>query len=312
MAAVHTTAWAEIGASITAVLGRPGSTSTAAFAESVGATVVSSIAELQPMVDVVDICSPTDTHLDLISAAAGQGLPIVCEKPLARTGTDADHAVAICRDAGVPLLVAHVLRFFPEYARAKQLVADGAIGDVGMMRLNRSAYLPAGGAQWFRDAERSGGVVLDLMIHDVDYAHWVAGPVTKVFAKSGTVGNGADHVLATLRHEGGAITHAQGSWAFPTGTFETSLDIAGSAGVVQPLPGDGFVQNLRVTDSVTDIPQAPTTGESPYTTQVRHFSAVLDGHASLIVDPSDAARAVTVCESILESLTSGRSVEVPT
>jgi predicted dehydrogenase len=298
------------GDRVTAVLST-GSSRARRFAADLGAEVFDDLGALLDAVDVVDICSPTHTHLEYIRAAAEHGRPIVCEKPLARTAADAREAVAICEKAGVPLLLAHVVRFFPEYVAARNRVVAGEIGDVAIVRLDRSTYFPVGDGSWFSDSEKSGGVVLDLMIHDVDYARWVAGDVTRVFARSAEPPGSGGHVLATLRHAGGALTHVQGSWAFPKGAFRTSLEIAGSDGLITLHAGEPFQAITGGRDDVAAVPQPPTTfAESPYVTQMRHFSAVLHGQADPVVTAADGAAAVEVCEAIAESIDTGRASEI--
>jgi predicted dehydrogenase len=310
MAATHATGWIAAGDQITQVLGS-GSSRAAALAEELAADVADSLDELLSAVDVVDICSPTDTHLACIRAAAERNIPIVCEKPLGRTRDDAREAVAICEAADVPLLVAHVVRFFPEYSAARQRVLDGDLGDVAVMRLDRSTYFPMGDGSWFSDDVRSGGVVLDLMIHDVDYARWVAGDVVRVYAKHAQPPKSGGHVLATLRHSSGTLTHIQGSWAFPEGSFRTSLEIAGSDGLLTLHASEPFHSIVAESDDVAAVPQPPSTlAESPYVTQMRHFSAVLHGHAESIVSPSDGADAVAVCDAIARSIETGQAIEL--
>jgi predicted dehydrogenase len=164
---------------------------------------------------------------------------------------------------------------------------------------------------WFGDIEKSGGVVLDLMIHDVDYARWVAGDVTRAFARLAQPAGSGGHVLATLRHAGGALTHVQGSWAFPRGSFRTSLEIAGSEGLITLHAADAFRPLVRGTDSVPEVPEPPTTlAESPYVTQIKHFSDVLHDRTEARLSPEDAAAAVAVCEAVAESIVTGRAVDV--
>src|SRR5262245_41147775 len=76
-------------------------------------------------VDVIDICSPTHLHHAMVLKAAKAGKHIVCEKPLARTTAQAQEMVHVCEQAGVQLLVAHVVRFFPEYTLAHSAVVEG-------------------------------------------------------------------------------------------------------------------------------------------------------------------------------------------
>src|SRR5204862_6098197 len=138
-------------------------------------------------------------HYEMVMAAAGAGKQVVCEKPLARTLEQGQAMVAACRRAGVRLLVAHVVRFFPEYALARSLVVEGRIGRPGVLRLARGSYRPKKPrGNWFLDVEKSGGLLLDLMIHDFDYARWVGGEVGSVYVRSvGTGGGGrADGTVA--------------------------------------------------------------------------------------------------------------------
>ena len=309
MATVHADGWEAAGDPVVAVLDADAERA-GELAATIGALVADDLGSLLRSVDAIDICTPTDTHLDYVLAGAEAGVAVVCEKPLARTGDGARSAVAACREAGVPLLVGHVVRFFPEYVEARARVAAGDIGDVAVVRLDRSTYLPAGASAWFKDPARSGGVVHDLMIHDVDYAAWVAGTVTRVYARLAGSIDGGDHVLATLKHEGGAISHVQASWAFPVGSFRTSIEIAGSEGLILRHAADPFRSLVAVSSDVPDIPAPPTSGESPYVTQIRHFSQVLRGRATSRIAPEDAAAAVEVCDAIATSIMTERAVAI--
>jgi predicted dehydrogenase len=184
----------------------------------------------------------------------------------------------------------------------------GDIGDVGILRLDRSTYLPAGASAWFSDRSKSGGVVLDLMIHDVDYARWAAGDVERVYARAAM---GGDHVLATLSHTNGAISHIQASWAYPRGSFRATLEIAGSGGLIKQHAAESFVASVGARDEVSDVPEPPSSStESPYVTEIKHFSRVLHGSAVPTVTALDGAMAVAVCDAIAESLVTNRAVEV--
>ncbi len=157
-----------------------------ALAAQHNAVVFDSYEELLRSVDVVDVCTPTPLHHPLVLQAAAAGKAIVCEKPLARTTAQAAEMIAACEQAGVPLLVAHVVRFFPEYAVAQGIVARGEIGRVAVIRLTRASFKPNADdpTSWFHDPAQSGGMLMDLMIHDYDYARWIGGEVETVFARS--------------------------------------------------------------------------------------------------------------------------------
>ena len=144
-------------------------------------------ASLLGAVDVIDICTPTHLHYEMVLQAAAAGKHVICEKPLARTATQAQEMIRACRTAGVKLFVAHVVRFFPEYALAKAQVDQGKVGRPGVVRLTRASYRPKKPiGNWFLDFEKSGGMMLDLMIHDFDYARWISGEVESVYARNVT------------------------------------------------------------------------------------------------------------------------------
>ena len=130
---------------------------------------------------MVDICTPGTAHKGPVLAAAAAGKAIICEKPLARMLADAQAMVDACEAAGVPLYVAHVVRFFPEFALAKKQLDSGALGRPAVMRTVRAGSFPRPGnsfsSDYYGDFSRSGGVIQDVGIHDIDYHRWCFGEV---------------------------------------------------------------------------------------------------------------------------------------
>ncbi len=316
MAAVHQQGWLAAGAEVVAVFGiNPEATS--ALAGRSGSLATTELERLHELVDVVDICTPTHTHARFALAAAEAGRHVVCEKPLARHPEDAAAVVAACKRAGVRLLVGQVVRFFPDYVEAKRQVDEGVIGMPAVLRLSRVTYLPTSGeGDWFHDLEKSGGVVYDLMIHDFDYARWVAGEVTDVFCKQANrPGNhrAEAHVLALLRHESGALSHVEASWTYPRPTFRTRGEIAGSEGLLSWDSDADAV--LRVTqtspEAASAIPMPRSLlAESPYITEIKHFAEVLTSDTVSRVDGEDGLAAVEISEAAVRSIATGKRVEV--
>ena len=152
---------------------------------------------------------------------------------------------------------------------------SGAIGKTAVLRMTRGTFQPKKAADnWFVDFEKSGGMVLDLMIHDLDYARWVAGEVETVFAKkisSSSPGSSVDHGLAILKHRNGAISHIESSWAYPPPLFRTRFEIAGSNGLIQFDSGKTEAISLHLrqaeAEEISDValPGSPLS-EDPYTT----------------------------------------------
>jgi len=319
MGTTHAAAWSNTPAQMVGIC----SVDTARaqkLAEQYRTKVYDKLDDLLNDVDVIDICTPTHLHHEMVLQAAAAGKHIICEKPLARTVTQARAMVAACEKAGVKLLVAHVVRFFPEYAGAKAAVDRGDIGNVAVVRLTRCSFQPKLAADnWFLDAEKSGGMMLDLMIHDFDYARWIAGDVVSVFAKSvrsKTPDAPNDYGIAILRHKNGAISNVEGGWAYPPPMFRTALEIAGDAGLIEH-PADSSVplgiylkQSAKGDAPDVGLPMSPL-AEDPYTTQIKHFYDVLTGKAAASrVTAEDGLAAVQIALAAIESARTGRAVNV--
>src|SRR5829696_8126626 len=138
MGSTHAAAWADTPATMVGFVDES-SGGAQALTERYGGRAYPDLRALLGDVDVVDICTPTHLHYEMVLAAAEAGKHVVCEKPLARTVEQGQSMIAACRRAGVKLLVAHVVRFFPEYALARSLVAAGRIGRPAVLRLARGS-----------------------------------------------------------------------------------------------------------------------------------------------------------------------------
>jgi UDP-N-acetylglucosamine 3-dehydrogenase len=296
--------------------------SSARMAAELGGKVFSSAAELFGAVDVVDICAPTTTHRDFVIAAAQAGIPVICEKPMARTLRDCDAMIEACERYNVPLFIGQVVRFFPEYVRAREVVASGAIGKPGVIRTYRGGPYPrpAGVASFYDDFAQSGGVILDVSIHDLDYVRWTCGEVERVFARGLTFAGVSrrDHALITLRLASGAIGHIEGTWAAPRGRFRTGLEIAGNGGLLEwdsTWPGPYATEFFDPDDPDKAIRTtlSPLADEDePYTAQLAHFLHCIETGSTPRVTPEDGRMAVKMALAAIESLRIGAPVHVPT
>jgi predicted dehydrogenase len=140
-------------------------------------------------VDVVDICTPPGTHAEIAQAAAAAGKALLCEKPLAVSYAQAAAALAAVTRAGVHNAVGFNYRRLPAVALMRQMVADGAVGEV---RLWRASWLsdeftdPATPWDWRFDRAMGGTTIADLGSHLIDLARWMVGEVSEVSAQSQT------------------------------------------------------------------------------------------------------------------------------
>ncbi len=145
-------------------------------------------------IDLVDICSPNDSHLEIAVAAAKAGKMVACEKPIAMNVAEAEEMTAAVEEAGVPNMVWFNYRRVPAISLARQVVEEGRIGKPYHYR---ATYLqdwtiaedvPQGGAAlWRLDVDVAGsGVTGDLLAHSIDTAMWLNGPITRVVADTET------------------------------------------------------------------------------------------------------------------------------
>jgi predicted dehydrogenase len=145
-------------------------------------------------IDVVDICTPNDSHMEIAIAAAQAGKMIMCEKPLARNGAEGEKMVAAAEGAGVANIVWYNYRRVPAVTMAKQLIDEGRLGKIFHYRAKFlqdwtiSADLPQGGTGlWRLDAAAAGsGVTGDLLAHCIDTAVWLNGSMDSVSAMTET------------------------------------------------------------------------------------------------------------------------------
>lgn len=315
MGSTHAAAWAETDARIVGFVAETVEEAQP-IAQQYGAKVFADYAALLDEVDVVDICTPTHLHVPMILEAAAKGKHIICEKPLALNVDDALKAVRACRQAGVHLFVAHVVRFFPEYALAKQIIDQGQIGRIATLRLLRGSYRPKKPVgNWFLDESKSGGILMDLMIHDLDYARWVAGDVESVFARKVSAvhqGSPVDYGLVVLKHRNGAISHVAGAWAYPPPTFRTRFELSGDQGMIEfdsqaTSPIESLIIRPHSEAPDVGLPSSPVR-ESPYTTEIKEFYTALKEGKTPRVTAEDGLAAVQIAAAAVQSAHSGQVV----
>lgn len=190
-----------------------------------------------PEVDAVLVACPNDLHAEVTLAAADAGKHVLCEKPLCRTLDEADHMIAACAEAGVLLGYAEELCFAPKYVRLKQLVDEGAVGKVYLIKQSEKHDGPH--MPWFWDVARSGGgVALDMGCHALQFFRWLLGGARalSVYADMGTFVHadktaGDDNSILLTRFEGEVQTIAEESWAKPGG-MDDRAEVYGSQGVI--------------------------------------------------------------------------------
>lgn len=163
-----------------------------------------------PDVDLVHICTWTDTHIDLAVAALRAGKHVVVEKPVAHTSEEVAHLARVAEDAGRLCMPAMVMRFWPEWRWLRDRIRDGRLGQLRSLVLTRLGAMPSW-TRFYKDEERSGGALIDLHVHDADFITWCFGQPESV-SSNGT----SQHITSCYRyaHASPAPRHlvAEGGW----------------------------------------------------------------------------------------------------
>lgn len=259
-----------------------------------------------PGVQAVDICLPTDLHRPFTERAAAAGKHVFCEKPISISIQDANAMVEACEKAGVTLMIGHVLRFFGEYEAARNAVTSGRIGEPKVIRATRASAFPTWGSDnWFADESRSGGPIVDLIIHDIDWIRWTFGEVKRVYAK-----RKGNYALVTLRLASGAICHVEGSWAHPPGSpFTTKLEIAGTGGLYRADNQSIVPLHIHRTDDGKYVHEAENPQPAdPYQRELEHFFECLETGKEPLTHGREAIRTLEVVLAANESARTGKPI----
>jgi predicted dehydrogenase len=285
------------------------------FSDTWQVEALDSFEALAARVDVLDICLPTPVHLEIGLKAVAAGKPIFMEKPLARTLAEGVQLANAATKAGVLLTPGHVVRFFPEYAAAKSMVASGRLGKPAAARARRGGGAPSGDQGWFMDHTKSGGILLDLSIHDFDWLRWTLGEVSFLTSRSLGINqmSGPDYALTTMTFDNGCVAHVEGTWMDPGG-FRTTFEICGSEGMIQH--DSRTNQALRTT-----VAQAPGEGaplpayegnlgpsDDPYYKEIDAFLSAVSG-ATPAVTAVDGLKALSIADAAIESAKTGKTVK---
>ena len=254
-----------------------------------------------PAVDLVSVCTHTDTHVDLALRAIAAGKHVLVEKPLALSSADARRVAEAAGASGTICMPAMCIRFWPAYAWLKRAVDSGKYGAVRSATFHRLGSTPAW-TEFYADATRSGGALVDLHIHDVDFIAWCLGrPRAVVSAGS------SNHLTTIFRYADVGHVVAEGGWAQDPGFgFKMRFVVCFEEATVDfdlgredqlLLCRDGGSEAVRV-DSI-----------SGYDGQIRHLlGCIAKGKKAADVTCADAVLALEVLEAERASLETGAVV----
>jgi myo-inositol 2-dehydrogenase/D-chiro-inositol 1-dehydrogenase len=289
-----------------------------ALGDELGVPVADSAEELmaRPDVDAVAICSSTETHAPLVAAAAEAGKAIFCEKPVSHDLVEVDRALDAVRQAGVPFQIGFNRRFDPAHQSVHDAVATGQVGDPHLLRItSRDPYPPP--ESYVRV---SGGIFLDMTIHDFDMARYVTGSeVVEVYARgavridpSFADAGDVDTALVVLVHEDGCITAIDNSRQTSYG-YDQRVEVFGAGGMAaseNPLRHTGVVTTAEGT-SAPELPDFFLERYVPsYIREWEAFVGAVSAGEETPVGVADARAPLVIALAAGRSLHEGRPVRV--
>lgn len=210
-----------------------------------------------PALDAVDICLPTDAHPAVSLAAFADGKHVLCEKPMALSLSDCKRMIGAAESHRRIFMVGQVLRFWPEYLYLESFVKRERQSIVSAT-FSRRAAMPDW-SPWLMDQSRSGGAILDLLIHDIDQALSLFGPPEEVAAKSL---DGSDSIAATLTYADGLEVRIEGGWFGPETPFSMGFSVRTRKGELE-----FNAEGLRLNATTVELPAA----EDAYDAELAYF-----------------------------------------
>jgi myo-inositol 2-dehydrogenase/D-chiro-inositol 1-dehydrogenase len=284
-------------------------------AAELGVPVVTRLEEiLEGDVDAVAICSSADSHAELMIAAAEAGKAVFCEKPVSLALGELDRALDAVREAGVPFQIGFNRRFDPAHASVRDAVLSGEVGEVHLVRISSRDPAPPP----LDYVKSSGGIFLDMTIHDFDMARYLTGSeVVEVFARgalrvepSYAEAGDIDTALVTLVHQDGCLTTIDNSRRAAYG-YDQRVEVFGSLGMAaseNPAAHTGVV----LTAAGTHRPPLPYFFLERYVpSYVREWEAFVGAVKSGVAPPvsiDDARAPLVIGLAAWRSLREGRPV----
>lgn len=267
-------------------------------------------------IDAVIICTPTDTHADLIERFARAGKAVFCEKPVDLDVPRARRVIEVIEETGTPLMVGFQRRFDPDFLALRAEIDAGTIGEVEMVTLTSRDPGPPP----MDYIARSGGIFRDMTIHDFDVARWMLGEeVEAVMAAASTlvdpeIGKAADWdsvnvILTTASGRQATITNSRRA----SYGYDQRIEVHGSKGSVSAdnihrarivvAKGDGYTRPPLLDFFMTRYTEA-------YAAEIAAFVTALTEGTRTPTTGHDGLMALALAEAAVRSVTEGRAVRV--
>jgi predicted dehydrogenase len=247
-----------------------------------------------PHIDLVDLCLPTSMHVETTLRALEAGKHVFLEKPIALSLKDADRLIAAAKKHKRHFMVAHVLRYFPEFRLVKELVAGGEYGKVLAAHFKRIIARPS----WWdpKDLKRTGGPAIDLHIHDTDFIQYLFGMPKSVVSQAYTgKGGTVEYIHTHYKYAGKMAISAEGGWLSQQGCpFEHGYDVYFEEATLKFNSSWGQGPQLLTKDGKVRKPRLA--GKDGFVGELQEaVDTVKSGQASKILGGQSARNSLELC-----------------
>ncbi|GAH69462.1 unnamed protein product, partial [marine sediment metagenome] len=182
------------------------------------ATLDEMLDDLGDEIDAIDICLPTYLHAEAAEKALIRGKNVIVEKPLALTVEGGRRIVEAAHNAGKECMVAHVMRFWPEYVFLREVIRKGELGalsSASFWRITQRRKRGTSWQEWLYDPSQCGSPAMDLHIHDLDFVRSVLGEPISFAARGRTFEGRIEHLFVQYTFPGEVAVHIESGWDFP-------------------------------------------------------------------------------------------------
>jgi len=267
-------------------------------------------------IDVVVICSPTDTHANYVEIAAKLGKHVFCEKPLDLSLERVIEVLDVVKETEIKLMIGFNRRFDKEFKKVKDLVVKGAIGDHHLVKITSRDP----GAPPISYIEKSGGMFLDMSIHDFDMARFIVGKeIEEVYAKGavlidpaiGEVGD-IDTAVITLTYTDGTMAIIDNSREAAYG-YDQRVEVFGSKGMVQA--ENNLMDSIQLTTRHGNRVSLPLNFfleryAEAYKTEMNDYILSLENNTDTPANGNDGLQSLKIGLAAIKSLKLNRPVRL--
>lgn len=270
----------------------------------------------QKDIDIVHVCLPTNLHCQYIIKAAQAGKHVLCEKPFALHDEEIAAAIDAAKANGVKLMIAQVVRFWPENVIIKRYKESGALGAVKMCSAHRLGQIPAW-ANWYREPEISGGGLFDLHTHDIDNMIDLFGACTEVYSIGQKYEGCWNYMSTSLTFKNGMKSIVESSLNMPGDyPFSTAFRLLGENACIEQTMRAGAnlddmsnsVRTLKLYENGKACADVPYEAYDAYWREIEHFADCVDAGVSPRIPPEESRNVMRVVRAIEESLETGKVV----